>query len=292
MMAFGDDNGSCRNTRDHIMNTRKTGILWVVATPIGNLGDVSTRAGEVLRDVAIIAAEDTRHSRPLLKHLGIATPMTALHEHNERAAVASLIAKLQAGEDIALISDAGTPLISDPGFRLVRAARDAGLDVSPVPGACAAIAALSVAGLPSDRFVFEGFLPAKSAARRARLRELADEPRTLVIYESSHRIVECCDDLRGIFGPEREARLLRELTKLHETCIGATLGDIAERVSDDPEQRLGECVLVIAGRGEDADARLAEGRRVHALLRAELPPAQAAKLAAAISGAPRKDLYE
>jgi 16S rRNA (cytidine1402-2'-O)-methyltransferase len=292
MMAFGDDNGSCRNTRDHIMNTRNTGILWVVATPIGNLGDVSTRAGEVLRDVAMIAAEDTRHSRPLLKHLGIATPMTALHEHNERAAVASLIAKLQAGEDIALISDAGTPLISDPGFRLVRAARDAGLDVSPVPGACAAIAALSVAGLPSDRFVFEGFLPAKSAARRARLRELADEPRTLVIYESSHRIVECCDDLRGIFGPEREARLLRELTKLHETCIGATLGDIAERVSDDPEQRLGECVLVIAGRGEDADARLAEGRRVHALLRAELPPAQAAKLAAAISGAPRKDLYE
>jgi 16S rRNA (cytidine1402-2'-O)-methyltransferase len=292
MMTFGDDNGSCRNTRDHIMNTRNTGILWVVATPIGNLGDVSTRAGEVLRDVAMIAAEDTRHSRPLLKHLGIATPMTALHEHNERAAVASLIAKLQAGEDIALISDAGTPLISDPGFRLVRAARDAGLDVSPVPGACAAIAALSVAGLPSDRFVFEGFLPAKSAARRARLRELADEPRTLVIYESSHRIVECCDDLRGIFGPEREARLLRELTKLHETCIGATLGDIAERVSDDPEQRLGECVLVIAGRGEDADARLAEGRRVHALLRAELPPAQAAKLAAAISGAPRKDLYE
>jgi 16S rRNA (cytidine1402-2'-O)-methyltransferase len=292
MMTFGDDNGSCRNTRDHIMNTRKTGILWVVATPIGNLGDVSTRAGEVLRDVAMIAAEDTRHSRPLLKHLGIATPMTALHEHNERAAVASLIAKLQAGEDIALISDAGTPLISDPGFRLVRAARDAGLDVSPVPGACAAIAALSVAGLPSDRFVFEGFLPAKSAARRARLRELANEPRTLVVYESSHRIVECCDDLRGIFGPEREARLLRELTKLHETCIGATLGDIAERVSDDPEQRLGECVLVIAGRGEDADARLAEGRRVHALLRAELPPAQAAKLAAAISGAPRKDLYE
>jgi 16S rRNA (cytidine1402-2'-O)-methyltransferase len=292
MMAFGDDNGSCRNTRDHIMNTRNTGILWVVATPIGNLGDVSTRAGEVLRDVAMIAAEDTRHSRPLLKHLGIATPMTALHEHNERAAVASLIAKLQAGEDIALISDAGTPLISDPGFRLVRAARDAGLDVSPVPGACAAIAALSVAGLPSDRFVFEGFLPAKSAARRARLRELANEPRTLVVYESSHRIVECCDDLRGIFGPEREARLLRELTKLHETCIGATLGDIAERVSDDPEQRLGECVLVIAGRGEDADARLAEGRRVHALLRAELPPAQAAKLAAAISGAPRKDLYE
>ncbi|HET9817885.1 MAG TPA: 16S rRNA (cytidine(1402)-2'-O)-methyltransferase [Rhodanobacteraceae bacterium] len=273
------------------MNAGKTGTLWVVATPIGNLGDVSSRAREVLRDVAMIAAEDTRHSRPLLKHLGIATPMTALHEHNERAAVASLITKLQTGEDVALISDAGTPLVSDPGFRLVRAAREAGIDVSPVPGACAAIAALSVAGLPSDRFVFEGFLPAKPAARRARLRELANESRTLVLYESSHRIVECCEDLRDIFGMEREARLLRELTKLHETCVGATLGDIAGRVSDDPEQRLGECVLVIAGRGEDADAKLAEGRRVHALLRAELPPAQAAKLAAAISGAPRKALY-
>jgi 16S rRNA (cytidine1402-2'-O)-methyltransferase len=274
------------------MNAREPGILWVVATPIGNLGDLSLRAQQVLRDVGVIAAEDTRHSRPLLQHFGIATALTALHEHNEREAVAAIVAKLQAGEDVALISDAGTPLISDPGFRLVRTARETGIDVSPVPGACAAIAALSVAGLPSDRFVFEGFLSAKTSARRARLRELADEARTLVIYESSHRIAECCADLRDAFGREREARLLRELTKLHETCIGMTLGEIAARVESDAEQRLGECVLVIAGRGEDIDAKLAEGRRVYALLRAELPPAQAAKLAAAISGAPRKALYE
>jgi 16S rRNA (cytidine1402-2'-O)-methyltransferase len=273
------------------MNVRKPGILRVVATPIGNLGDLSPRAQKVLRDAGVIAAEDTRHSRPLLQHFGIATPLTALHEHNERAAVAAIIAKLQAGEDVALISDAGTPLISDPGFRLVRAAREAGIDVSPVPGACAAIAALSVAGLPSDRFVFEGFLSAKASARRDRLRELASEPRTLIIYESSHRIVECCADLRDAFGGEREARLLRELTKLHETCIGTTLGEIAARVESDAEQRLGECVLVIAGRGKEIDAKLAEGRRIYVLLRAELPPAQAAKLAAAISGAPRKDLY-
>ena len=280
------------------MNARKPGApckpgkLWVIATPIGNLGDLSPRAQQTLRNADVIAAEDTRHSRPLLQHFGIATPLMALHEHNERAAVGALVARLQAGEKVALISDAGTPLVSDPGFRLVRAAREAGIDVSPVPGACAAVAALSAAGLPSDRFVFEGFLPAKPAARRARLRELVSETRTLILYESSHRIVECCADLRDTLGEEREARLLRELTKLHETCLGATLGEIAARVAADPEQRLGECVLVIAGSGEGADAKLAEGRRVYALLRAELPPAQAAKLAAAISGAPRKALYE
>lgn len=273
------------------MNDGERGTLSVVATPIGNLADLSPRAVEVLRAASVIAAEDTRHSRPLLQHFGIATPLVALHEYNEGAAAASLIAKLQDGADVALISDAGTPLISDPGFRLVRAAREAGIAVSPVPGGCAAVAALSVAGLPSDRFVFEGFLPAKSAARRTRLRELAGEPRTLLIYESSHRIAECTADLADIFGAGREARLLRELTKVHETCIGATLGEIADRVATDAEQRLGECVLVVAGRGEGIDAKLAEGRRVYALLQTELPPAQAAKLAAAISGASRKDLY-
>jgi 16S rRNA (cytidine1402-2'-O)-methyltransferase len=289
--VLGDDSGSIRADRNGEMNAGKPGILWVVATPIGNLGDLSPRARQVLHDADVVAAEDTRRSRPLLQHFGVATPLVALHEHNERAVVESLIERLRGGESVALISDAGTPLVSDPGFRLVRAAREAGIGVSPVPGACAAIAALSVAGLPSDRFVFEGFLPAKPAARRARLRELANEPRTLVIYESSHRIVECCADLCHAFGAQREARLLRELTKLHETCLGMTLGEIAGRVDADPEQRLGECVLVVAGQGVEADAQLAEGRRVYALLRAELPPAQAAKLAAAISGAPRKALY-
>jgi 16S rRNA (cytidine1402-2'-O)-methyltransferase len=217
--------------------------------------------------------------------------MVALHEHNERAVVPLLLARLREGDDVALVSDAGTPLVSDPGFRLVRAAREAGIRVSPVPGACAAVAALSVAGLPSDRFVFEGFLPPKTSARRARLRALAGEARTLVLYESSHRIAECCADLRDVFGAAREAALLRELTKLHETWLGPTLGDIATRVVDDPEQRLGEFVLVVAGAGDEAETKLAEGRRVYALLRAELAPAQAAKLAATISGAPRKALY-
>ncbi|MCE5231920.1 MAG: 16S rRNA (cytidine(1402)-2'-O)-methyltransferase [Mizugakiibacter sp.] len=274
------------------MHDARPGTLWIVATPIGNLDDLAPRAVAVLRDVALIAAEDTRHSRPLLAHFGIATPLVALHEHNEREAVAALLARLAAGESLALISDAGTPLVSDPGFRLVRAARAAGIRVSPVPGACAAIAALSVAGLPSDRFVFEGFLPAKAAARRARLAELAAEARTLVFYESGHRVAESLADMREAFGAAREAVLARELTKLYETVLAAPLGELAERVARDPDQQRGEFVLLVAGRGDDADARVEEGRRVFALLREELPPAKAAKLAAAISGAPRRALYE
>lgn len=267
------------------------GTLWVVATPIGNLEDLSPRAQRVLREVSLIAAEDTRHSKPLLAHFDIGTPLVALHDHNERAAIAPLLERLQAGEHLALICDAGTPLVSDPGFRLVRAARAEGIVVSTVPGACAAIAALSIAGLPSDRFVFEGFLPAKAAARRERLRELSGEPRTLVFYESAHRILECCIDLRDVFGGDREARLLRELTKLHETVLGDTLLAICAQLEGEDNQRRGEFVLVIAGAEEDGDARVAEGRRIHAMLRAELPPTQAARLAAAISGAPRRALY-
>ncbi|HEX7342053.1 MAG TPA: 16S rRNA (cytidine(1402)-2'-O)-methyltransferase [Rhodanobacteraceae bacterium] len=273
------------------MSTVQPGTLWVVATPIGHRDDLSPRACEVLRTVALIAAEDTRHTRPLLADHGIATPLTALHEHNEREAVAGLLARLEAGDDVALVSDAGTPLVSDPGFRLVRAAREAGVRVSPVPGACAAIAALSVAGLPSDRFVFEGFLPPKSAARRTRLGELANEVRTLIFYESSHRIAESLADMREVFGAEREAVLARELTKLFETVIGEPLGTLAERVATDPDQQRGECVVLVAGCANQTDARLAEGRRVFAILHEELPPARAAKLAAAISGASRKDLY-
>lgn len=273
------------------MAADNTGRLWVVATPIGNLDDLSPRAQETLRRAALIAAEDTRHSAPLLARYGISTRLVALHEHNERDEAERLVARLQAGEDIALISDAGTPLVSDPGFRLVRAARAAGIPVSPVPGACAAIAALSVAGLPSDRFVFEGFLPAKAGARRERLAELAGEARTLVFYESSHRVRESLDDMAAVFGPARPAVLARELTKLFETVLDGTLAELVARVAADPNQERGEFVLLIGGRPEQEDARLAEGRRVFALLREELPPARAAKLAAAISGAPRKALY-
>ena len=269
------------------------GRLWVVATPIGNLDDLSPRARDTLRRVDLIAAEDTRHSAPLLAQAGSRARTLALHEHNEREQAARIVEHLRSGGEAALISDAGTPLISDPGFRLVRAAREAGFEVSPVPGPCAAIAALSAAGLPSDRFVFEGFLPAKAATRRERLQTLAAESRTLIFYESSHRIVESLADAIGAFGGAREAVLARELTKLFETIIAAPLADVATRVAADPNQQRGEFVLLVAGAaGEAADAQLAEGRRVFALLREELPPARAAKLAAAITGAPRKQLYE
>jgi len=268
------------------------GRLFVIATPIGNLDDLSPRAAEALRSAGLVAAEDTRHSAPLLARVGSNARMVALHEHNERDVAGRIAEAVLAGEHVALIADAGTPLVSDPGFRLVRAVREAGGIVSPVPGPCAAIAALSVAGLPSDRFVFEGFLPAKSAARRERMRALASETRTLIFYESSHRIAESLADAVTEFGAARDAVLARELTKLFETIIAAPLAEILSRVEADPNQQRGEFVLLVAGAaGEDADAQLAEGRRVFALLREELPPAKAAKLAAAISGAPRKSLY-
>ena len=267
------------------------GTLHVVATPIGNLGDLSPRAQAVLRGVAAICAEDTRRSGQLLAHFGIATPLLALHEHNEDAIAQRVVARLLAGDSLALVSDAGTPLVSDPGYRLVRAARAAGIRVSPVPGACAAIAALSVAGLASDRFAFEGFLPSRAAARRERLRALVSEPRTLVFYESSHRIVETLEDMAATFGGDRPAVLARELTKLFETVLDGGLSDLLAAVQADDNQRKGEFVLVVQGAGEDADARLAEGRRVYALLSAQLPPSAAARLAADITGAPRKALY-
>lgn len=274
------------------MPTVPPGSLSVVATPIGNRDDLPPRAVATLRAADVIAAEDTRHSRPLLLHHNIDTPLVALHEHNEREVVDALVRRMLDGQSVALISDAGTPLVSDPGFRLVRAARAAGVRCVPLPGACAAIAALSVAGLPSDRFVFEGFLPPKAGARRARLQELAGESRTLIFYESSHRVAESLADMRDVFGGAREAVLARELTKLFETVIGEPLADLAARVAGDPDQQRGECVVLVGGRGEETDARLAEGQRVFALLREELPPAKAAKLAAAITGAPRKSLYE
>lgn len=267
------------------------GTLHVVATPIGNLGDLSPRALDTLRTVAAVCAEDTRHTRHLLAHFGLERPLVALHQHNEDAQCAQLVARLLAGESLALVSDAGTPLVSDPGFRVVRAARAAGIRVSPVPGACAAIAALSVAGLPSDRFAFEGFLPAKASARRERLSRLAAEPRTLLFYESAHRIDEALEDMGAAFGAQRPAVLARELTKLFETVLDGTLAELLAKVQADPNQRKGEFVVMVEGAGDDADARLAEGKRLYAKLAEHLPPSTAAKLAAELSGAPRKALY-
>jgi 16S rRNA (cytidine1402-2'-O)-methyltransferase len=270
----------------------QAGRLWVVATPIGNLEDCSPRAQKILREVDLIACEDTRHSAGLLAHFGISTRMFALHEHNERESSNELVRRMVAGEQIALICDAGTPLISDPGFRLVRAAREAGVFVGVVPGACAATAALSVAGLPSDRFVFEGFLPAKSAARRSRLEILRGESRTLIFYESSHRVAESLSDMAQTLGPAREAVVARELTKLFETVLAGPLQSLAERVLADSDQQRGEFVVLVAGDTDDVDAsRLAEGKRVFELLRRELPPSRAAKMAADITGASRKLLY-
>jgi len=265
----------------------------MVATPIGNLEDMTPRAIRILSEVDLIAAEDTRHSGKLLKHFGIEAKTEALHEHNERSQVPRLIEILQAGKSIAFITDAGTPLVSDPGFHLVRSARQAGLTVIPVPGACAAIAALSTAGLPSDRFVFEGFPPAKSAARRAVFEKLREEARTLIFYESPHRILESLKEMTEIFGPEREAVLARELTKQFETVRSGTLSELSEWVNRDPRQQLGEFVILIHGvPREEREAVDEEAERVLRILLGELPVSQAAALAAKISGLKKNRLYE
>jgi 16S rRNA (cytidine1402-2'-O)-methyltransferase len=273
------------------MQQPRPGILHIVATPIGNLGDLSPRALDTLRTVDAICAEDTRHTRQLLAHYGIERPLVALHEHNEDALAERIVARLQGGESLALVSDAGTPLVSDPGFRLVRAARAAGLRVTPVPGACAFVAALSVAGLPSDRLAFEGFLPAKSGARRERLAPLASETRTLAFYESAHRIEDTLADMAAIFGDTRRAVVARELTKLFETVLDGTLADLRAAIAADANQRKGEFVILVQGADDDADARIVEGKRLYAKLGEHLPPSTAAKLAAELSGAPRKALY-
>jgi len=267
------------------------GTLYVVATPIGHLGDVTARARDVLASVAVVAAEDTRHSGRLLQALGLSRPMLSLHEHNERERAAVVIARLQAGEDVALVSDAGTPLVSDPGYGLVRAAIESGLRVVPVPGPCAAIAALSVAGLPTDRFCFEGFLPARSAARRARLGELAGETRTLVFYESPQRLRATLEEAAAAFGADRRAAVARELTKLHETFYHGDLGSLAHRAADDADLARGEIVLLVAGaesraRGEGVDL----DRTLRVLLR-HMPASRAAALAAELLDARRNDCY-
>lgn len=270
------------------------GTLYVVATPIGNLDDISARALKLLGSVALIAAEDTRHSIRLLQHFGINTPLAACHEHNERDEGSRFLTRLQAGDDVALISDAGTPLISDPGYHLVRQARAAGISVVPVPGACALIAALSAAGLPSDRFIFEGFLPAKAVGRRARLAQVKEEPRTLIFYEAPHRILECLEDMETVFGANRPALLARELTKTFETLKGLPLGELRGFVADDSNQQRGECVVLVAGwtAPDDEQAVSNEALRVLELLMAEMPLKRAAALAAEITGVRKNLLYQ
>jgi 16S rRNA (cytidine1402-2'-O)-methyltransferase len=271
------------------------GTLFVVATPIGNRADLTDRARETLAGVDLIAAEDTRHTGQLLALLAIRTPLLALHEHNEAARAEELTTRLQQGARIALVSDAGTPLISDPGFRLVAAAAAAGIPVVPVPGACAAVAALSVAGLATDRFVFEGFLPARAGARRTRLAALAAEPRTLVFYEAPHRIGETLADLAVACGATRRAVLARELTKLHETVYRGSLGELAERAAADPNLARGEAVLVVAGAVEQVEPPAVNHDRLDRLLAgllAGLPLSQAVDLAAEVCGERRNRVYE
>ncbi|KTC60628.1 16S rRNA (cytidine(1402)-2'-O)-methyltransferase [Pseudomonas savastanoi] len=277
-----------------VVSNSTPGSLYVVATPIGNLDDMSVRALKVLREVTLIAAEDTRHSARLMQHFGISTPLAACHEHNERDEGSRFITRLLAGDDVALISDAGTPLISDPGYHLVRQARAAGVPVVPVPGACALIAALSAAGLPSDRFIFEGFLPAKAAGRKAKLERVKEEPRTLIYYEAPHRILECLQDMEQVFGADRQALLAREITKTFETLKGLPLGELRAFVEADSNQQRGECVVLIAGwtPPEDEDVIGEEARRILDLLLAEMPLKRAAALAAEITGVRKNLLYQ
>ncbi len=268
------------------------GTLQVVATPIGNLADVSARARAVLAAAAVIAAEDTRHTRVLLQSLGLATPLVSLHAHNEAQRVPELIERLARGEDVALVSDAGTPLLSDPGFELVRSAAAAGFEVRTVPGPSAITAALAVAGLPTQRFCFEGFLPARARERRAALAQLAGESRTLVFFEAPHRIVATLEDLAGQFGGSRRAVVARELTKAHETLYRGTLEQLLAQAHAEPNFARGELTLVVEGAAAGAHAvDAAQLRRAVELLAKELPPGRAAALAAALTGAPRAAAY-
>jgi 16S rRNA (cytidine1402-2'-O)-methyltransferase len=271
-------------------DTRESrGRLYVVGTPIGNVDDLSPRARDVLAKADVIAAEDTRHTRGLLSRIGVESRLIAYHEHNESERVPALLEQLTGGQSIALVSDAGTPLISDPGWRLVKAAQESGVTVVPIPGPCAAVAALSAAGLPTDRFVFEGFLPRRDSARAARLEALKREPRTIVLYEAVHRVAETLAALRESFGHERRAAIARELTKIHEQIATGTLAELAARL-DAGIPLLGEFVIVVAGAAAAAPDE-GEAQRVFELLAAELPPDQALKLTAAITGVSRNQLY-
>ncbi len=267
------------------------GSLFLVATPIGNLGDISQRAIEVLATVDLIAAEDTRHSQRLLNHLGIRTKMQSYHEHNEATQAERLISKLQQGHSIALISDAGTPLVSDPGYRLLQQAHQHNVKVVPIPGACAAIAAMSVSGLPSDRFSFEGFPPAKQGARLGFFEALKNEQRTMIFYISCHRIVETLNDIKQVFGGQRLATFAREITKTYETIRKASLAELCDWVSEDEQQRKGEIVLMVTGSVQQAPDDAIVNEMLSVLVE-ELPVKQAAKIAARLTGVNKNDLYK
>lgn len=267
------------------------GILYIVATPIGNLGDITARAIEILKSVDLIAAEDTRHSQALLRYFGIDKPLISLHEHNERERISGVLDRLSRGENIALISDAGTPLLSDPGFQLVKQARVSGFTVTPIPGVSAITTALSAAGLPTDRFLFAGFPPAKSEARKRLLRELEVYACTVVLFESSHRIIDLLHDLSGILDHNRQIVIARELTKRFETFLSGNVSDVLATVENDPDQQRGEFVVIIQGADEIEDD--SDGlRECLKILLEELPVKQAANLAAKLRGAKRNAAYQ
>lgn len=269
----------------------KAGMLYIVATPIGNLGDISQRALKILAEVDLILAEDTRHSRHLLNHFGIGTACQSCHEHNEAQRIDKVIAELNEGKNIALISDAGTPLISDPGFQLVRAVRSQGLSVSPIPGPSSIIAALSAAGLPTDSFVYDGFLPAKRVARKKQLQHYLSETKTVVLLESSHRIRGCLSDMVDVLGAARRVVLARELTKKFETIIAASIGDLIDQVDADDNQLRGEFVLLIEGAPAQSEEHL-DVLPILTVLIDELPLKQAAALTAKITQQRKNDIYQ
>lgn len=280
------------SSQQHPHPQHNRGCLYIVATPIGNLEDISERAARILREVDLIAAEDTRHSRKLLEHLAIDTAMLSYHEHSEDGRVGEIIRRLGEGQQVALISDAGTPLISDPGYALVNQARELGLQVVPVPGACAVTTALSASGLPSDRFTFEGFLPAKAGSRLHALEALANEERTMIFYEAPHRVKGCLADMQQVFGRQRMAVLARELTKSFETIRGDTIEVLLEWVGQDLNQQRGEIVLLVKGRQQQKQQISAEATRTLGILMQDLPLKQAAALASKITGVAKNTLYQ
>lgn len=266
--------------------------LYVVATPIGNLADLTERARQILSAVDLIACEDTRHTQKLLQHLGLRKPMLSVHDHNERDRIEQIATHLGQGHNLALVSDAGTPLISDPGYPLVQALRERGFSVVPIPGPCALITALSAAGLPTDRFAFEGFLPHKGGPRRERIQAVSQDPRTLVFYEAKHRILESLNDMADIFGPQRIGVVARELTKTFETFYSGTLPQLLAQIRADDDQQKGEFVVMVAGNPEPAPSSEVDMDRLFRLLLPELPPKKAAAIVAELTGENKKVLYQ